>query len=70
MKKATHDVVELGLGVKMESMVQEKDKDITNHLLSLFWHMRTPVCLRHAQAGMAAIHSSASKTFSSFLSFD
>jgi len=28
MKKATHDVVELGLGVKMESMVQEKDKDI------------------------------------------
>ena len=35
--------------------------EVPNHLLALVGHMGTPVCVRHAQAGMAASHSRALK---------
>ena len=43
---------------------------VSNHLFSLVGNMGTPVCVRHAQAGMAASQSSASKVLSFFPSLE
>ena len=43
---------------------------ITGHLFAFIGHVGAPVCVRHAHAGMAANHSSASNTFVCDLSFD
>jgi hypothetical protein len=43
---------------------------IANHLLALVGDVGAPVCVRHAQAGMAASHSRASKGLVRFRALD